>query len=254
MKQQLEKLIQLQDIDTRLAVLSQEAASIPRQIQAATALLDTARRKVEDHRAQLENSSQRKREKERELETREAQLSKARDRQSDIKTNKEYQAHLHGIQTLSTEKGQVEEDLLVLMEEVENIQREGKQFVVELKTAEGEFESAKALLERQLTEIKDQIAVLEKEGQAVAAGLDGPTLRMYQNIRTRRGQAIAPIVKGTCGGCHMNVPPQMVAEAKSREKILACTQCQRLLYWLDPSSNPEVLTRSGSVGGSAGSS
>ncbi|MBI3995978.1 MAG: hypothetical protein HY349_08385 [Nitrospirae bacterium] len=255
LKDQLEQLIRLQEIDNRAAVLKTETACIPERIETARKFLVETQKQLAQSRAEGEASNHRKREKERDLETCEERLTKARNRQSEIKTNKEYQVHLQEIENLKTEKGRVEEELLVLMEQLDVCKRNETELARTVKTAEQQFESERQQLEKQAETLKAELAVVEKESEAIIPALDPRLLKRYQKIKSlHREWAVVPIRDGTCGGCHMNVPPQMAAEVRARQRILTCSQCQRILYWPLSVEQPAGVNETGSPQAPAASS
>ena len=236
-------MIQLQEIDAGLSQLRKEIAMIPERIEASRKSLDMAKASLARSRSDLEICQKRKREKETDLEIQEGQLSKARDRQAGIKTNKEYQAHLQEIETLVLEKGRVEDELLELMEGLESFKKEEETQIAAGRKAEQEFESVKQDLEAQMKGFQNRLELSEKEREAVASRLEPQYLNTYQNIKKAcRDLAVVPIQGGTCGGCHMNVPPQRVAEVKTQELILTCSQCQRILFWPTTTESPAAVS------------
>jgi uncharacterized protein len=255
LKDPLEPLIRLQEIDNRVVILKSEMARIPERIEAARTFLGETQKQLTQSRAEAETCNQRKREKERDLETCEERLNKTRNRQSEIKTNKEYQVHLQEIETLKAEKGRVEEELLILMEQLEVFKRKETELAQTLKAAEQKFELERQQLEKQSDAFKTELAAVEKERDAIAPAIDPKLLKLYRQIKNlHRERAVVPIQHGTCGGCHMNVPPQMIAEVKSRHRILTCSQCQRILYWPALVEQPAMVNEAGSPQAPAASS
>lgn len=246
MKDQMEYLVRLQAIDTRLGLLKAEAARIPERVEAARRLLLEAQRRLVQSQTEGEASARQKREKERELEACEEKLSKARNRQSEIKTNKEYQAHLQEIESLKLEKGRVEEELLVLMDQVETSKREEAERARIVKDTEQKFERERQQLEKQSETLKTELETSEKEREATVPIMDPKLLKMYQQLKDlHHDLAVVPIQRGTCGGCHMNIPPQRVAEVKTRERILTCSECQRIIYWPVLAELPTAINETG---------
>ena len=234
-KDQLEHLVRLQEIDNRLNTIKSETARIPQRVEAVRMFLADAQNQLAQSHTDWDACNQRKRGKERDLESCEERLSKARNRQSEIKTNKEYQVHLQEIETVKTEKGQIEEELLTLMDQLDVYKRKENELAQTVKTAEQKFESERKQLENQSEALKADREVVEKEREAVIPLVDPKLLKMYQQLKNlHRELAVVPIQHGTCGGCHMNIPPQRVAEVKARQRILTCSQCQRILYWAAP--------------------
>jgi len=232
LKEQLEQLIRLQDIDNRRGILRNEIDRSPERIEFARQGLVEKQKALARVHAEAETCNQQKREKERDLETCEERLSKTRSRQSDIKTNKEYQIHLQEIENLKTEKGRVEEELLVLMEQLEELKRKEADLAQDIKTTEESFELERQRLEKQSLAFSGELSAVEKEREMILPTVEPKLLKLYQQLKNlHRELAVVPIQHGTCGGCHMNIPPQMIAEVRSRLRILTCTQCQRIVYW-----------------------
>ncbi|MBI3811216.1 MAG: hypothetical protein HY283_03270 [Nitrospirae bacterium] len=255
LKDQLEQLVRLQEIDNRLVILKGETVRIPEKIETARKFLTETQTKFTQTHAEGESCNQRKREKERDLETCEERLSKARNRQSEIKTNKEYQAHLQEIEAFKVEKGRVEEELLTLMEQLDGCKRKETELSQTVKAAEQKFESERLQLEKQAEALKAELGVVEKEREAIVPAVDPKLLKMYQKIKNlHREWAVVPIQHGTCGGCHMNVPPQMITEVRARQRILTCSQCQRILYWPSSVEQPASINEAGSPQAPAASS
>jgi uncharacterized protein len=255
LKEQLEQLIRLQDIDNRRGILKSEIDRIPERIESARQDLVGKQNALARLHAEGETCNQQKREKERDLETWEERLSKTRGRQSEIKTNKEYQVHLQEIETLKAEKGRVEEELLILMEQLEELNRRGSDLAQGIKTTEESFELERQQLEKQSVAYSGELSAAEKERESIIPMLDAKLLKLYQQLKNlHRELAVVPIQHGTCGGCHMNLPPQMIAEVKSRLRILTCTQCQRIVYWPVMAEQPTAVRNAGSPQAPAASS
>jgi predicted nucleic acid-binding Zn-ribbon protein len=255
LKGQLEQLVRLQEIDNRLVILKSEMVRIPGKIETARKFLTEIQTQFTQTRAEGETGNQRKREKERDLEAYEERLSKARNRQSEIKTNKEYQAHLQEIEVLKVEKGRLEEELLTLMEQLDLYKRKEAELAQTVKEAEQKFESEQQQLGKQSEALTAELGVVEKEREAIVPAVDPKLLKMYQKIKSlHREWAVVPIQQGTCGGCHMNVPPQMITEVRARQRILTCSQCQRILYWPSSAEQPAAINEAGSPQAPAASS
>ncbi|MEK6684729.1 MAG: C4-type zinc ribbon domain-containing protein [Nitrospirota bacterium] len=255
LKDQLEQLVRLQEIDNRLVILKGEMARIPERIETARRFMVETQSQLAQNHAEGETCNQRKREKERDLETCEERLSKARNRQNEIKTNKEYQAHLQEIEAFKVEKGRVEEELLALMERLDLYKRKETELAQTVKAAEQKFESEQQQLEKQSEALKAEGGGVEKEREVIVPAVDPKLLKMYQKIKSlHRAWAVVPIRHGICGGCHMNIPPQMITEVRARQRILTCSQCQRILYWPSSVEPPAAINEAGSPQAPAASS
>ena len=231
MKGQLGNLVHLQETDTQLNLTKTEKARHPSELEKAKQPLLTAQNAVQQAKADLETVSKSKREKELELQIQEANIEKLKARQSDIKTNKEYQAYLQELETARQGKGHLEDELLVQMEESDNLNKRLAEQEQSIKAAEVQFQSKERELAQHAAQLDEAIAKLEAERTVVLKQIEKKLLRDYERLKTvRKDLAVVPILHGSCSGCHMNIPPQLVAEVKLEEQIHTCSNCHRMLY------------------------
>jgi predicted nucleic acid-binding Zn-ribbon protein len=74
---------------------------------------------------------------------------------------------------------------------------------------------------------------------AVAA-CEAGLVAKYERIRQKRGGVgVAPVIRGTCKGCQMNIPPQMANLLRTGAEIQTCPSCHRFIYAaVDPTPEP----------------
>ena len=88
-----------------------------------------------------------------------------------------------------------------------------------------------AITNGKMDDLRGKIAG-EKNGRDTSAGrVDPNVLKKYSAIRMRRGLAVVPVVKGTCQGCHMKIPPQLFIMLQRGTAIETCPTCARIIYW-----------------------
>ena len=231
MSEQLEYLIRLQEIDTQLSAIKSEKDHQPIQLENAQRPLQVAQMAVEQAKVALDAASKTKREKEQDLQTQEEHIEKLKARQSAIKTNKEYQAHLQEVEAARQDRGRLEEELLLLMEELDNYKKQAIQQEQVVKATELELQSKERELAQQALQLDQAQAKLSAERDGVLKQIPEKLLRDYERLKSiRKDLAVVPILHGSCGGCHMNLPPQLVAEVKMEEQIHTCSYCHRILY------------------------
>ncbi len=237
MNPQLQPLIELQTLDLRGLAIREQRRKIPDRLETAERPLRDARQLLEKASAGAEGAMKARRERERELEAQETHIEKMKARVSEIKKNVEYQAHLFEIQVADKKKGEIEEQILLLMEEVEQQQKavqEAKSRVVE---AEAAFSKLKTELEALDGSLAEELGELEQKRKGVEASAEKSLLDRYNKLKsTRKDLAVAPIRGGICSGCRLQIEPQLVAEVKRAEKLLSCSYCQRILYWEEEAS------------------
>lgn len=239
MNEQLGWLIRLQELDTQIDLLREKRERLPHAIEEAKLPIEKAKAEHEKAKATHESLSHQRRDKERDLTSQEEKLTKLHARTTEIKTNKEYQAHLAEIEAAKREKGNLEEALLVLMDQVDQSKKEMDLKQKSVAEEEARFQQERQRMETEMVTAEETLKQLEQEGKAVTAKIEERLLREYQQLRTtRKGLAVVAVKDGACLGCQLALPPQLFADVRKNEKILTCSHCHRFLYWPNPASIP----------------
>jgi len=137
------------------------------------------------------------------------------------------------IEIIKRKKGQDEERLLELYDAVEapKAEYEAAHKKVEAKQAELAERKKKALTEKKLLE--DAFAQLAPRRNEATKGISPTAVARYDAIRQKHGgigMARIDLKTQTCGGCGTHLPEKSVLAAKE-EKLVACEECHRLLYY-----------------------
>jgi predicted nucleic acid-binding Zn-ribbon protein len=228
----LEHLLVLQDRDRRIASLKAELARIPQETAAVHKRVQEEAARLEAAKLQLKQIEADRKKLEVEAESKRAQITKYRVQLNQIKSNTEYQALLKEIANAEQEIVHLEDIELELMDKTEHLQPLLKQEQVQLQeiTAKGEAEQAE--LKRRAQTAQAELAQVQAERTTLAAQADPDILARYDRLMKSKGDfAIVPILHGNCGGCHLNLPPQVVHNAKNGGEVVSCDYCGRILYW-----------------------
>ncbi len=235
MKEQLARLIALQEADLRLEELAERKRRIPELVDAARQPLLSSQTTRDATKQEFEKLTKDRKACEQELAEQEQVVSKLQDRttKGEIKTNREYQAHLLEIELAKKKRGEIEEQLLILMDGVDVKKKDLGQAEAAVKETEQRFTAEKASLEGSVGALDEELAGLRKKRETVAAAIEPALLRNYEKLRAgKKGQALAGVNKdGTCMACRLHVQPQVVAEVKRATSIQTCSHCHRILYW-----------------------
>lgn len=232
MNPQLPVLIELQALDLRMLEIKEQERKIPFLIKAAETPLQEARQHLQTVSALVENLSKERRNRERDLEAHEVQTEKLRSRLMELKTNKEYQAHLFEIEMANKKKSEIEEEILTLMERIEKDQEEARQAKARVTESERLFAQEKSRLEALSASLQAELCQLEKKREEVVARLEKGLLDRYSKLKAgRRDVAVVPVRNGICTGCRLQLPPQLVAEVRRSDVLQTCSYCHRILYW-----------------------
>ncbi len=232
MNQNLSPLIELQKLDLRIAEIKDQRRKIPERLQAVDVPLQEARQLHQQTSASVETLVKERRSHEQDLDAHEAHTEKMKSRLSELKSNKEYQAHLFEIEVANKKRGDIEEKILLCMEKVEQLQQTAKDAQEKLSAIEKTFTREKQALDELERTLSTELADLETQQQARSAHVEKGLLSRYNSIKaSRKDHALAEIKEGICSGCRLQLPPQLISEVKRAEGLHTCPYCRRMLYW-----------------------
>jgi predicted nucleic acid-binding Zn-ribbon protein len=233
----LERLIRLQALDSRAAEARRLQTSIPETQRALDQKLDGARAAVDAAKEQQAANQTSRRALEKDLAAVNTRLTRYKDQLMEVKTNREYHAMQHEIETAQGEVKRVEDQMLELMVAGDDIAATLKSAEAALKTAEQDITRERADLDRQLSA---SAAALEKtlaERRALAAELPASVLEQYDIVaKGRRGVAVAQAKDERCTECHVRMRPMVYAEVRHNKTLVQCDSCQRFLYYVPPAA------------------
>ena len=228
----VEKLLLVQDRDRRIAQLKMERMRIPKQVAAAEQRLKAEAGRLEGLRDEAKHIEAERKKWEIDAESKRAQIAKYRRQLSQIKSNTEYQALLKEIAKVEQEIDEIETHELEVMEKGDQLQPSVKTEQVTLKEITAKVEVERADLQKRIAIIDQELEQVVAERQQLVQEIDPGALNRYERLmRSKSDFAIVPIRNGNCGGCHLNIPPQLVHNAKHGTELTSCDYCGRILYW-----------------------
>jgi hypothetical protein len=161
-------------------------------------------------------------------------LKKIKERLSEVKTNKEYQAMLKEMEATESKNSSIEDEILVIMDKLDQSRKGFAARDKELEAYRRKYESKKQEIEGELTAVDAEIAANLEKQSLLREQIDPALLKKYEAIKPRSsGLAVTVVWKEVCMGCHMNIPPQLYIELQKDVDIRYCPQCNRIIYWED---------------------
>jgi len=229
----LQRLQELQVLDSRIAGFERKLEAIPGRISAIRDGLQQAKSGVDAIRAKLDGARKDMRTKEKELEYQGSQRKKLEAKLYEVKTNKEYSAALAEIEGAKVEKNRLEEEILGLMELQERLGREGVEGDARLRPLEAEAKVQEAAAAEELRALEADLDVARTERESVARDVPRDILAQYGRLlKGRHGLAVALVgSNGICSGCRVTLTPQRFNEVRQSSQIFVCENCGRFLYY-----------------------
>jgi predicted nucleic acid-binding Zn-ribbon protein len=232
----LERLIKLQHLDSTIDDARRTIAAHPQRLADADTRLNDARQHVDAAKQRLKDSQEARRALEKDVALYQGRLSKFKDQQAAVKTNKEYQALGHEIETAQADLGAVEEKILERMMEADVIAADIKQAESVLTAQQKEIDAEKTELAEELAAVEAALKQATESRAALLAALDTRLLGLYEQVsKARKGVAISMATRdGLCSVCHVRLRPQVFQLVRQNDSIIQCDSCQRILYYIPP--------------------
>jgi len=236
----LKTVIELQQVDLRIAELALQVEGLPAKIQAVEAELDRFIHSYGERKQRLAANQRERRDLEGDIQAIQAKISKHKDQLYEVKSNEHYSAMLKEIAGEEENIRKIEDRLLEKMVEGEEIQK-----IIQEAASRLEGEKARVAAEKADLEGARQRAVAEREKlegrrRELDAALSSDVRGLYERVRKARdGRAVAPVVDGFCSACNVRLRPQAYNEVRTNQTVRCCDNCVRILYYVEPSIEPK---------------
>ncbi len=232
MKEQLILLVELQRIDSEQRSIENKKDLLPQELERLNAELHQYEETVAEAQRRLEELIQKHSEKEKDLARGSENLKKTKNRLFEVKTNKEYQALLTELDVINEKNDVVESEIIVILDSIDQSRED-------LSTKERGIALVRSDLEGNIKKVQDEMNSIDSlltsvtgKQRSVKMKINAGILKRYELIKQKRnGRAVIPVWKEVCGGCHMNIPPQMYNQLQRSEELMLCPNCNRIMYW-----------------------
>jgi predicted nucleic acid-binding Zn-ribbon protein len=236
MSPDLERLIQLQHFESRIEESKRTIASHPERVAAADARLNAAQQVVDAAKQRLKESQEARRALEKDAALYQGRLTKFKEQLSAVKTNREYQAMQHEIETAQQELGAAEEKVLERMMESDGIAAEIKHAETALAAQQKEIAAERKALAEELAATEKTLQETTEKRAALVNELEPRLLVLFGQVaRMRKGVALSSATRdGLCSACHVRLRPHVFQQVRQNDSIIQCDSCNRILYYVPP--------------------
>jgi hypothetical protein len=223
------QLYKLQQIDLEFQRKRQALNEIELQLNDTS--LATAKSDLASKKAQLAEVEKKQKGAEWELEDLQQKVKQIKDKLygGTIKNPKELINLDLGIKELNKNVHKKEDELLQLMSEAEDIQGNIRSDNQKLEGLTEEWQRRQQTLIQRKSEVEAKLASLHEDREELTKQISPEALRLYEQIRTTKEQAVAKVERGRCQGCHITLPTTQWQKAKAGN-LVQCDSCNRILY------------------------
>jgi uncharacterized protein len=233
----LNGLLKLQSVENRLRAAKAKLARCRRsviiqenQVRSLQSALEAKKEetlltKVQSDRLELE------------LKTRDAEVAKLRGALNNAKTNKEYAAVLTQLNTTKADNSKIETQILDLMKAIEADEEECANIRQQIEGQKQLLEETRKKADASSGDHEGEIATIQTEWDAVAKDIPADPLEAFKRVaETYDGEAVVKVDQQegksgaySCGGCFMGITAESVNMLMTRDEIIRCPNCTRIL-------------------------
>lgn len=236
----LEGLLKLQRIENRLRAVKTKLARSRRSVLFQENQLRTLQSALEAKQEEIKMTRLQADRLELELKERDAAITKLRSQLNLARTNKEYSAILTELNTAKADVVKLENQILELMKNLETDQGGCDEIQKQIEEQKARVEQVRAEAEQKAAEYQKEIDAIQAEWDEAARQIPKEVLDLFVRVaETYEGEAMAAIEQSdenssySCGGCFMGLPAEMVNVLTTKDEILRCPNCTRILYLKD---------------------
>lgn len=227
----LDALFELQKIDSEIDRIRTIRGELPLEVsdlEDEIGGLETRVGKIQDEINELENEISERKNASKDSE---AAITKYKERQNNVRNNREFESLSKEI-----EYQELEIKLHEKRSKEAKLKIEGKKEILE--EAQARLEMRKSDLTIKQKELNDIISETQKDEDKLMKSSDAAKKKIeerlifaYSRLRNnaKNGLAVVQVMRGSCGGCFNKIPPQRQLDIVTKKKILVCEHCGRIL-------------------------
>ncbi|MBN2181848.1 MAG: hypothetical protein JW715_08020 [Sedimentisphaerales bacterium] len=233
----LNGLMKLQSIENRLRVEKGKLARCRRNVVIQENLIRSLQNALEAKKEEVQLSKVQSDRLELELKGNDENIAKLRASLNSAKTNKEYAALLTQLNTTKADNSKIETQTLELLKDIEADESECQEIQKQIDEQKQTLEQTRKESEALAVKYQKQIDEIQAEWDQVAKSVPSEQLEIFNRVaETYDGQAVVEIEeqegnKGaySCGGCFMGITAESVNMLMTRDDIIRCPNCTRIL-------------------------
>ena len=233
----LNKLIEIQKVENRLRDVRAQLARCRRSVIIEENLVRSLQNALEAKKEEVQLTKVQCNRLELDLKAKEEETTKLRAALNASKTNKEYAALLTQLNTTRADNSKLETQVLELMKGIEADEAECNGLREQIDKQKQKLEGTRTKAEQEAKTHQATIDKIQNEWDELAKTLPSESLNIFKRVaETYDGQAVVVVEQQegkttaySCGGCFMNIAAELVNLLMTRDDIIRCPNCTRII-------------------------
>ncbi|PCH68406.1 MAG: hypothetical protein COC01_03855 [Bacteroidetes bacterium] len=234
-EEKLRALYSLQRVDSNIDQINKTRGELPMEVSDLEDELTGLETRVSKITAQIKDTQTGNKDKEAAIDESKKLIKKYDKQLMDVKNSREYDSlnkelELQKLEILANEK-----KINHTIEDIEQYKETLKASKEALSERKKDLDIKNKELGDIIKETEKEEKVFEKKSKKAANLVEERLLKAYKRIReaARNGLAVVPVERDACGGCFNKIPPQRQMDIRTRQKIIVCEHCGRILVDAD---------------------
>ncbi len=229
---ELDKLIELQQTDTKLRKLKKSLESADQRRAEIEQEFEQHAFSIRQIQNRRDEANTKRTDLERQIAENKTYLERAERNLKHAQNQKEYETAMREIDALQKQVIAFESQVVELMDEVETVEKELAERADEISSLDAKCDEALADFDKEVESQRAEFDAETKHRQTAFATLPARLASVYDRLaqRSRDGIAVAEVVNGSCSACYMHLRPQVQLNVKKGDEIITCESCTRILY------------------------
>lgn len=135
----------------------------------------------------------------------------------------------HELEALKAQVSEQEDATLAAMEDAEAAVADREQADAAVRALEARRAEAHGPQTERLGRLRQQLADAVAARDALVGQVPEASLALYRRVAQRHVPAVARVVDGACGGCHLPLGAHVAREARVGSALVQCPNCDRIL-------------------------
>ena len=235
MREQIEVLVKLQQIETETVQIKSALNGVSKKLEDLDSGVKLFEQTIEEQERIINDLKKQYRDYESAIQLNLEKEQKIQVKLRSVKNNKEYQALLKEIEDVGGKNSEIEDKMIEFLDRMDITEKiiatKKDEYINIFENAKSEKESIKQNTEAK----KKRLGELEMKSAEVFGLVDPELLKRYLNIKQQDpGElAVVPVKDAICYGCNVNLPPQLYNELFRCDSLRFCPNCQRIIYIKD---------------------
>ncbi len=234
MKQTLEQIRALQDLNRQIEQLEHDSEMLAVDVRNLERQLDDRKRRAAQAHDRRRDTLRQADAVQLRISEAEAEIARLKGQLNVTKTQKEYDAIRHAVATRQADIRKSEDEGLTALQAVDETAKEEARLAEEVGRAEEELSVTRAEVAGRQAELGARVAELKRERDLARQGINPNVLSAYERLTAHhRSRALAEVRGRICQGCHTRITKQTENLLMRGDEIVYCHSCGRMLMLMD---------------------